>query len=241
MGISLNINDQGIAQIMRCFLISLVFICFSTASGADPSFSKSKKILKNLYKSNPETFYCGCAIDYSKVKPSPDLLSCGYVPRKQKKRAKRLEWEHVVPVSLIASRLSCWENGGRKSCKKDKRFKIMESDLHNLVPSIGELNGDRSNRRFGLVDNELRVYGNCDFEINYETDLVEPRPTIRGDIARIWLYIHQVYELDLKESELLLFQNWDELDPVSDWECFKDKNIYLIQGRHNNFVYEHCN
>lgn len=207
---------------------------------ADFSFSNSKRILADLYKSYPQTFYCGCSIDYSKLKPTPNLSSCGYVPRKQKKRAERLEWEHVVPASIMANELPCWESGGRRSCKKDKRFKLMESDLHNLVPSVGEVNGDRSNRRFGLVDDELRVYGSCDFEIDYETDLVEPKPSIRGDVARIWFYIDQLYDIELSESELLMFEKWDELDPVSDWECFKDNFVYSIQGRHNDFVHKEC-
>ena len=41
----------------------------------------------------------------------------------------------------------------------------MESDLHNLFPSIGEVNGDRSNYIFGEIPGESRVYGQCDIEI----------------------------------------------------------------------------
>ena len=39
----------------------------------------------------------------------------------------------------------------------------MEADLHNLVPAIGEINGDRSNFTFEHIDGEERVYGACDF------------------------------------------------------------------------------
>ncbi len=30
----------------------------------------------------------------------------------------------------------------------------MEADLHNLVPAVGEINGDRSNYRFGMISGE---------------------------------------------------------------------------------------
>ena len=56
------------------------------------SFSKSKKLLLKVYKDNPVTLYCGCTFKGKK----PNLSSCGYIPKKDKKRANRIEWEHVV-------------------------------------------------------------------------------------------------------------------------------------------------
>lgn len=35
--------------------------------------------------------------------------------------------------------LTCWKNSGRKGCEKDKAFKTMESDMHNLVPRLEKL------------------------------------------------------------------------------------------------------
>jgi deoxyribonuclease-1 len=35
----------------------------------------------------------------------------------------------------------------------------------NLVPSIGEINGDRSNYKFSMIGSEERQYGACDFEV----------------------------------------------------------------------------
>lgn len=79
-----------------------------------------------------------------------------YTPRnaftnkgKENLRAKRIEWEHVMPAHNFAHHLPCWKEGGRKACKKDKTFKTMEADMHNLVPEIGEVNADRSNFRYG--------------------------------------------------------------------------------------------
>ncbi|EPL62670.1 DNA-specific endonuclease I [Stutzerimonas stutzeri B1SMN1] len=43
-----------------------------------------------IYADRPVDFYCGCQFKGNRI----DLASCGYVPRKQPKRAERVEWEH---------------------------------------------------------------------------------------------------------------------------------------------------
>lgn len=40
-----------------------------------------------------------------------------------------------MPAHNFGKHLPCWKNGGRKGCRKDKTFKAMESDMHNLVPA----------------------------------------------------------------------------------------------------------
>lgn len=50
----------------------------------------------------------------------------------------------------------------------------MESNLHNLVPAIGEIYEDYSNFKFGLIDNEERIYGQCDAEVNFKKKIFEP-------------------------------------------------------------------
>jgi len=71
----------------------------------------------------------------------------------------------------------------------------MVSDLHNLVPSVGELNGDRSNLRFGMIPNEPRSYGLCDFEVDFKDRRAEPPVNRQGDIARIYFYMRDQYGL----------------------------------------------
>ena len=83
---------------MRYLLIilTLIFLSYQAFSQNTQitSFSKSKKLLLKLYKDNPVTLYCGCSFNGKK----PDLSSCGYIPKKDKKLANRIEWEHVVPA-----------------------------------------------------------------------------------------------------------------------------------------------
>ena len=146
------------------------------------NFSESKKFAKDIYSGNETTFYCGCSYQAKGNKLVPHWNSCGYSPRneytksgKLNSRSLRIEWEHVMPAWFFGNQMECWKAGGRKACKKNKLFAKMEADLHNLVPAIGEINGDRSNFSFAPIDGEKRVYGACDFEINFKDRVVEPR------------------------------------------------------------------
>ena len=154
------------------------------------SFSKSKKQLAKVYKDHPITLYCGCSFEGK----TPNFSSCGYVPKKNNKRANRIEWEHVVPASRFGKKFETWKNGnlkcikngkkfkGRKCTRKiNKKFRLMEADLYNLQPTIGEINQRRQNFKMSIIPGEKRNFGKCDFEV--QNKFVEPSPNIRGDIA----------------------------------------------------------
>jgi deoxyribonuclease-1 len=135
------------------------------------SFKKAKKILLNqIYNDHRITFYCGCPFtDDKKIIPSDR-----YKPKKPTKRSKRIEWEHIVPASDFGRSFKEWRKGhpecvtkkgkrfkGRNCARKvSKRFRYMDSDLYNLVPAVGEINGLRSTYRFGMIASEKRVLHN---------------------------------------------------------------------------------
>ncbi len=113
------------------------------------SFSAAKRWLyEDVYDDRRETFYCRC--DFNRVK-TVDLPSCGVSPRKNKKRALRVEAEHVFPASQFGYYRRCWRNpaavcgekvSGRECCRRaDPLFEAAHNDLHNLFPAIGEVNG----------------------------------------------------------------------------------------------------
>ena len=214
------------------------------------SFSKSKKLLLKLYKDNPVTLYCGCSFKGKK----PNLSSCGYIPKKNKKRANRIEWEHVVPAHAFGQSFSEWRNGHPKCVKKNgKKFKgrkyagkvneeyrRMQADMFNLYPAIGEVNGRRSNYSMAIIKGEKREFGKCDVEIKNKK--VEPKESIRGEIARTYMYMDSVYPdrgiISKKNRKLL--ESWDQSDPVDDWECERSKKIEKIQGNRNEVVMKSC-
>lgn len=212
------------------------------------SFSSAKKALYSL--SQEETFYCGCSFQDKKV----DLESCGYQIRSSKSRAERVEAEHVVPASKMCGESEAWKNGhplcvtssgktykGRECAEKaipecDRAM----NDLRNLRPAIGEINGDRSDRHFGEIPGEERLYGACDFETKER--IAEPAKSLQGDIARIYLFMHAAYPSlqILSPAEVGLFKEWSRNDPVTPEECRRNEEVAQVQGAPNTIVSELC-
>ena len=210
------------------------------------SFSKAKRKMMNIYLDHGqnETFYCGCSFDEDK---DIDRSTCDYEPRKpSNKRSRRLEWEHVMPAATFGGNLQCWKERlctnskgkkfkGRKCCKKVSHdFKRMEGDMHNLFPAIGEVNGDRSNYRYGEVIGEPREYGQCDVEI--QDKVAEPDENIRGEIARAYFYMSVQYKVPIPESYEDMLREWHFSDPPSQWEEERNTLIEQGQGNRNPFI-----
>jgi len=141
-----------------------------------------------------------------------------------------------MPAWVFGHQRKCWQEGGRKACKSDPKFNKMEADLHNLVPAIGELNGDRSNYKFTMIPDEVRNYGKCDFEVDFKSKTVEPMESIRGDIARIYFYMANRYGVSLSKQQRQLFEVWSKQDPVDDIERDRNARVKEIQGNGNPFV-----
>jgi len=233
--------------------IVLILILSSHASSQNTqisSFSKSKKLLLKVYKDNPVTLYCGCSFKGKK----PDLSSCGYVPKKDRKRANRIEWEHVVPAHAFGQSFSEWRKGhpkcvskkgkkfkGRKCAQKiNEEYRRMQADMFNLYPAIGEVNGRRSNYSMAIIEGEQRDFGKCDVEI--KSRKIEPKEEIRGEIARTYMYMDSVYPGRgiISKKNRKLFDAWNKSDPVDECECDRAKRIETIQGNRNEIVWEKC-
>ncbi|WP_320034222.1 endonuclease [Halarcobacter sp.] len=247
--------------IKKISIITSLFILSTTCySGNETinSFSKSKKLLKKIYAEHQITFYSSCKYNYKNKNNMIDRKSCGYSPRneytksgKKNIRARRIEWEHIIPAENFGRQFTCWREGdeacvktsgkhykGRRCCSKvNKKFKRMEADLHNLVPAIGELNADRSNFRYGILEGEKRNYGvNIDFEVDKKLRVTEPKESIRGDIARVYFYFEKEYGMKISKKDKKIFEVWNNLDPVDEWEKIKNEKVFKIQGNRNEFI-----
>ncbi|MGR5178992.1 endonuclease [Vibrio mediterranei] len=225
--------------------ISLVvasLMSFSAVSAPPSSFSKAKKEAVKIYADHPVSYYCGCDIQWQGKKGVPDLSSCGYKVRKQQKRASRIEWEHVVPAWQFGHQRQCWQDGGRKNCtRNDQQFRLMEADLHNLTPAIGEVNGDRSNYNFSQWNGVDGVsYGRCEMQVNFKQRKVMPPDRAKGSIARTYLYMSKEYGFKLSNQQTKLMHVWNKAYPVDAWECTRNERIRRIQGNDNPFVAEAC-
>lgn len=219
-------------------------VVFAQEWEAPTSFSDAKLQMRYVYEPNPRTLYCDCEISWHGRRKSggvPDHSSCGYEVRKQETRASRIEWEHVVPAWVFGHQRQCWKrNGtlsGRQNCRsQDGVFLLMEADMHNLAPAVGEINSDRSNFRFGMLPDTPAKHGQCDFRVAFQQRVAQPREEIRGFIARTYFYMHHRYQLNISRQQQRLLMAWDKQHPPDDWERQREERIANVIGTRNRFT-----
>jgi len=222
--------------------LSIILTLSSLLAMASPSnFSEAKvELRKFIYhdQTNNGTIYCGCSWTWAGASGGViDLPSCGYKIAEQPNRAKRLEWEHIVPASNFGRARQCWQHGGRANCEAtDPVFNKMESDMHNLAPSIGEVNADRSNFNYGELSSSSRNYGSCPFKVDFANRTAEPRDEVKGKVARVYFYMSDRYNLRLSESQQKLMMAWNKSFPVTANEKLIDSRVAQKMGHHNPFV-----
>jgi deoxyribonuclease-1 len=161
-----------------------------------------------------------------------------------------MAWEQIVPVRAFGANRACWKSAvckdeqgqpyrGVKCCRQsDPSFASMETDLHNFAPVVAEIKEDRGAFGFGEVEREPRMYGQCDFEADRDTETVEPPEDKRGDVARAYLYMHETYgdAVSISAAELEMFKAWHEADPPDGGEIERNARIHGIQGKANPFI-----
>lgn len=205
-----------------------------------------RKVLEDIFHDHQRTLYCDCTYAEKVV----DLEACRYQIRKSETRARRIEVEHVVPAYAFGRSFHAWREGhpdcvkrdgtdfkGRSCARRTARlFRLMEADLYNLQPAIGEVNGDRSHYPPAIIEGEARAYGACDVEI--EDQRMEPRSAIRGDIARTYLYMDYAYpgRKIMTDAQRQLFLAWSEADPPDAWERKRAERIRELQGNTHPFL-----
>ena len=108
--------------------------------------------------------------------------------------------------------------------------------MHNLYPALAKINKVRGSQAFGLVRGEPRRFGSCDFEIDPQKRQVEPRPEVRGNIARAMFYMHATYDLKLFSRQKKRLKQWHRQDPPDGEELRRNQIIEQIQGQRNLFI-----
>ena len=140
------------------------------------------------------------------------------------------------------------------------------ADLHHLRPSIASVNSAKSDHRFAdIADNAYgRTTSNIDgtvvLELLKDQGKVEVRDNIKGDIARILLYVYCRWEQpnlysDVSSNYLPPYDSddtansgsraiedldtllrWCESDPVDQWEMGRNDQTENVQGNRNVFI-----
>ena len=122
------------------------------------------------------------------------------------------------------------------------------ADLHHVRPDDVTTNAVRGNDKYGNVTSGKDVKG---------SSLVggasggksgggyfEPHDNVKGDVARICLYVYVRYGGELSQCSKItnVFQSvdvllqWCALDPVDTWEMGRNEVVGAIQGNRNVFI-----
>lgn len=241
-----------ICAMLACLVVALSGSATHAQAPTRPiqNFETAKDVARNrVYDSHWTEEYCGCAF-VAKNESSGSLVSTCGLQRPRPVASEGMEWEHVVPAKTLGGARACWAQGsprcftssgnplsGRDCCGRiDPEFARMESDLHNLIPSAGYLNNLRRDKPYGEVKDEVRTYGSCNFEIGGQPKVAEPPEKIWGNVARISLYMRDTYGVKFTPAQIKMFEFWDKLDPVDEWEIERDRRIELEQGNSNPYV-----
>ncbi len=264
-----KIHSRSFYILTKLFTETLLLVIMLTANQevfaqhSPNAFRQAKLHMVEIFRhlESPKTLYCGCDIVFPKRGGyMPDLRNCGYYSDKFAKNSKRIEAEHIMSAWEFGHNRSCWIKGNRQVCEHyDEEFKIIHSDLHNLYPSIGEVNHDRRNYYFSdsLSDNgyseafghkrmlnythhKVFGYGKCQMVVDRQKNEVMPPQRARGIIARAYLYMSAKYKIGLKKEKLQLFQKWNKQYAPDKNECQRNLMIKKIQGNDNPFVSVAC-
>ena len=214
------------------------------------SFNEAKKTLeRKVYMDHRVTFYCRAVFDSRKNITLPD----GFTTPKHEKRARRIEWEHVVPAENFGRFFKEWREGdakcvdnrgrnfkGRKCAEKvNEEYRYMQSDMYNLYPAIGAVNALRSNYNYAMLPAAKVTFGTCPMKI--EARRAAPPEYTRGTIGRTMLYMADSYpKMRLSDQQRKLAEAWAKQYAPDAWECTRAKRIARLQGNENKFVAEAC-
>ncbi len=220
------------------------------ANTSNTSFNKAKKMLeRNVYYDHRETLYCGARFDEKKKVIIPE----GFKTTKHVKRAKKVEWEHVVPAENFGRTFSEWRDGhelcvnskgksfkGRKCAEKmNTEYRYMQADMFNLFPAIGAVNAMRSNYNFVMLPDVRSEFGSCPMKI--DSRKAEPPVSARGRIARTYFYMEMTYpRYKMSKQQRQLMTAWDKQFPVEAWECERNKRITKMQKSVNKVMESRC-
>ncbi len=122
------------------------------------------------------------------------------------------------------------------------------ADLHHIRPDDYRTNGDRGNKKYGNVSGGTasKATGASGNTIGgyYNSTYFEPLDNVKGDVARICLYVYVRYGGSFSKCSSItnVFQSvdvlleWCEEDPVDTWEMGRNEVVADYQGNRNVFI-----
>ena len=210
------------------------------------SLEVAKKEIKQVYldSGQTKTLHCGCFFDKQKqVYPNSCDITSSKLPTNDKKII--LRWVHAMPLSAFAGSMNCWNhlictksNGsmfkGANCCGTiSPKFKSMESDMHNLIPSDDWSMGTDNNSSKSVSFGGVGEYKMCCNEGVIPND---PTAKARGNLARAYFYMSFLYRIQIQNTLEENLRAWHFEDPPDKMEEIRNSLIEQVQGNRNPFI-----
>ncbi|MEA3504118.1 MAG: endonuclease [Bacteroidota bacterium] len=123
------------------------------------------------------------------------------------------------------------------------------TDAHHIRPTDASVNSSRGNKDFDNGGQQHNEATGC----YYDGDSWEPRDEVKGDVARMIFYMATRYEGDNGEPDLMVVDyvntspqprhgklstllQWNEQDPVDDFEANRNEVVFGYQQNRNPFI-----
>ena len=122
------------------------------------------------------------------------------------------------------------------------------ADLHHVRPDDVTTNAKRGNLKFGNAEGGSEVKGSSLVSGALggysKGSYFEPLDNVKGDVARICLYVYARYGGELSKCSDItnvfesvdVLLDWCENDPVDTWEMGRNEVVGKIQGNRNVFI-----
>jgi len=210
------------------------------------SLEVAKKEIKQVYldSGQTKTLHCGCFFDKQKqVYPN----SCDVTSSKLSTNGKKiiLRWVHAMPLFAFAGSMNCWNQlicsksdgsmfKGANCCGAiSPKFKSMESDMHNLIPSFDWSMGTDNNSSKPVSFGGVGEYKMCSNEGVIPND---PTAKARGNLARAYFYMSFLYRIQIQNTLEENLRAWHFEDPPDKMEEIRNSLIEQVQGNRNPFI-----
>lgn len=202
--------------------------------------SEREKALLQIYRPHPYTFFCHYPFN------TEGRIDSGVY--QHSKRTDSVQWIPLVTKVELARERPCYTHKicvnskgdrykGLLCCHKvDPLYNAMLADLHLYVPVHPQLSQKRKKYHFEGLSEDTALEKQCQLYFDEKTKTMMPSDTLKGEIARVYLYMHKTYGLTLPESKLALYQAWHKSFPSSPWEKTKNQKIAQLQGNRNDFT-----
>lgn len=106
------------------------------------------------------------------------------------------------------------------------------TDILHIRPTYEKTNGDRGNLKYGDLNKSGAVtYSNMPY--GYKGSYFEPLDSVKGDVARIVMYVWTAYYDHYGDSSLLITRTFDSYDTLLKWHTMDQPDE--MEGHRNDY------